>query len=196
MRVHIAVTVLLTLVLGGCVTSSKDVVSLPKVWTPTVLTIHAEVQVVGGKDEIVIKTSSTCTDFPTEMGCIEVPSGKIGIIQFILDGGTAKSCQGQPDSTWVWEEIQLTAMGNVSSSGGNVVKKVGSISQTAQFDFGANSKGDINSATIDGQYMFVRDMNSAEYDVWYTLYAHQCGDATKTATSDPRVRNHGDSDAF
>jgi len=184
------------MLLGGCVTTDKNLVSLPKTWAPTVLTINAEVQTVSGKDEIVILTQSECPDFPSEMGCIEVKAGEIGIIQFVLDGGTAKSCEGQPGETWVWDEIQLTAMSNVDSAGSDVVKKVGNISQTAQADFGANSKGDINAATISGQYMFVRDMNTAEYDIWYTLYAHQCGDATKMATSDPRVRNHGDSDSF
>lgn len=196
MRVYISVIVMLALALGGCATTDQVMLSLPNTWAPTVLTINAEVQTVGGKSEIVIKSPSECPAFPAEMGCVEVKSGEIGIIHFVLDGGTAKSCEGQPDATWVWEEIQLTAMGNVDSSGGDVIKKVGNISQTAQGDFGATSKGDITAATINGQYMSVRDMNSAAYDIWYTLYAHQCGNATNTATSDPRVRNHGNLDAF
>ena len=189
MSVQRTVMIVLAAALAGCATSDRNSIEMPGGWAPTVETVQAEVQLVGGESTVVIKSDSECDAHPTELGCLEFKTGTIGIIQFILDGGVARSCEGQPDNTWVWKDIQLTAMSDVDIGGGT--KRVGTISRTARHDFGADSKGGVSAATIRGQYMSIRNLNTAEYDIWYTLYAQQCGDAANTATSDPRVKNHG-----
>jgi hypothetical protein len=196
MRIKFLVIAILALLLAACVPISTTTVTLPYNWKPQVFTIEVESVTVGGDHSLQINTPSTCAGIPGENGCIEVAAGKIGIITFVLDNGTAKSCEGQTDDTWVWQGVRLTAMPNVVTSGGTTRKKVGSISLDARTDFGAEKDGQVDSVTIEGQYMSLRDQNSKEYDIWYTLVAMQCGDSSVTATSDPRVKNHGSPDSL
>lgn len=196
MKIQIAVIMVLAVILTGCAPIQTNTVSVPAKWSPQVFTIEVESVTVGTTHSLQVNTPSTCDGLPAENGCIEVDAGKIGVISFVLDGGTAKSCEGQSDETWVWQGIRMTKMADVVTSGGDTRKKVGTISKDAQTDFGAKKGGEVEALTINGQYMDIRDLNSKEYDIWYTLVAMQCGDSAVTATSDPRVRNHGDMDSF
>lgn len=177
--------------LAACAPVSTTDVSLPGSWTPQVFVVKAEVVTSGGVHTMQINTPSACPGRATENGCIEVAAGKVGVIEFVLDDGAARSCEGQPDDTWVWQGIRLTDMANVTISGGTAKKKVASLRSEAQFDFGAARSGAVDAVTINGQYMSIRNMNSREYEVWYTLTAMQCGDSSVTVTSDPRIKNHG-----
>lgn len=191
MNARIAVLLAVVVLLVSCAPVRTNTVSLPGIWSPQVFLVNAQVVTSGGTHDIQITTPSACPGRTTESGCIEVEAGKVGIIEFILDGGTARSCEGQPDNTWVWQGIRLTDVANVIASGGTTRKKVGTIKGEAQNDFGAERNGRIDAVTINGQYMSVRNMNSKEYEIWYTLTAMQCGDSTVTANSDPRIKNHG-----
>lgn len=177
--------------LVACAPAKTRDVSLPQGWSPQVFLVNAKVVTSGGVHSMQITTPSSCPDRASENGCIEVPAGKVGIIEFVLDGGTTKGCEGQPGDTWVWQGIRLTDMANVTTSGGAAKKKVGTIRGEAQVDFGAARSGAVDAVTINGQYMSIRNMNSKEYEIWYTLTAVQCGDSTVTVTSDPRIRNRG-----
>jgi len=196
MNVRIAVLVAVVVLLASCAPVRTNTVSLPGVWSAQVFLINAQVVTSGGTHDIQITTPSACPSRTTESGCVEVEAGKVGIIEFILDGGTAKSCDGQSDNTWVWQGIRLTDIANVSSSGDTTRKRVGTIKGEAQNDFGADKSGEIDAVTINGQYMSVRNMNSKEYEIWYTLIAMQCGDSSITATSDPRIKNRGSMDSY
>lgn len=191
MNVRIAVLVVIAVLLAGCAPVRTDTVTLPGIWSPQVFIIEAKVVPDGAGYAVRITTPSTCSGRGAENGCIEVHAGKVGIIEFILDDGTARSCDDQPDGTWVWQGVRLTDMANVTEPGGTANKKVGRIKGEAQIDFGAKRDGWIDAATINGQYMSVRNMNSTKYEIWYTAVAVQCGDSTVTATSDPRIKNNG-----
>lgn len=191
MNVRIAVLLVVVVLLASCAPVRTNTVSLPGAWSPQVFLVNAQVVAGGGTHTIQITTPSTCPGSGAENGCIEVAARKVGIIQFVLDGGTARSCEGQDDDTWVWQGIRLTDIANVATSGGTTKKRVGAIKGEAQNDFGADRDGRIDAVTINGQYMSIRNMNSKAYEIWYTLIAMQCGDSTITATSDPRIKNHG-----
>lgn len=190
MSIRILILIVVLTLLTGCAQVRTDSVSLPGAWSPQVFIVNAEVTTSGGSHTLSVTSDSAC-EGSTEKGCIEVAKGKVGIIEFVLDGGTAKSCEGQDGDTWVWQGIRLTEMSNVDSSGGTTRKKVGTIKGEAQNDFGAARSGAVDAVTINGQYMSVRDMNSKEYDIWYTLTAQQCGDSSVTVNSDPRIKNRG-----
>ena len=191
MNVRIAVFIVLSGCLAACAPIRSNTVSLPGIWSPQVFVINAQVVTVGGVHTLEVTTPSTCAARTSENGCIEVDAGKVGIIEFVLNGGTVKGCEGQPDDTWVWQSLRLTELSNVDTSGGTPRKRVGSIKSGARNDFGAGKDGAVDAVTISGQYMSARDMNSADYEIWYTLTAVQCGDTTVTATSDPRIKNNG-----
>jgi hypothetical protein len=192
-------TVLLSVLpvfLTACVTTSSDYLTISKDWSPQVITVEVEVNSSGSDHKLEIKTPSMCSNHPDEDGCLEIHEGKVGIVQFVLEGGAHRTCPDPAGDTWVWQGIRLTDINDVSGTGSNIRKKVGSISTEARSDFGAKKDGNVDAATINGQYLSIRDINTKSYDIWYTLTAMQCQNSSVTATSDPRIRNHGGVDSL
>jgi hypothetical protein len=193
MNVRIVVILLLAVYLTSCASVKPSSISLSTDWVPQVFVVEADVVTNRSGSRVVISTPQQCGDATAENGCISVPSGKVGIIQFVLDGGDAKSCEDE--DTWVWKGVELHSMSDVDQTGGDAVKSVGKINAAAQTDFGAKEDGNVDAVTINGQYMSVRDLNATAYEIWYTLIAVKCGDSS-IATTDPRVKNHGNLDVL
>ena len=73
---------------------------------------------------------------------------------------------------------------------GNSENSQGGISAVAASDFNANASTGVVTpvGTPSARHILIRDNNTAEYDLWYTVYA-SCGGST--ITSDPRIENTG-----
>jgi hypothetical protein len=73
---------------------------------------------------------------------------------------------------------------------GNSENSQGGLSAVAASDFNANPSTGVVTPVGNptARHIMIQDNNTAEYEVWYTVYA-SCGGST--ITSDPRIENDG-----
>jgi len=118
-------------------------------------------------------TRGSCQKQPNPNGCIHV--SRSTQINFSLPN--AKCSDNER-----WKLGQIT-LGN-SNKG-----QAGNISQAAVDDFNANaSTGVVTPVTSSANHILIRDNNSQQYDIWYTVSA-SCGG--NTIYTDPRIENGG-----
>jgi hypothetical protein len=124
-------------------------------------------------DKLIPTTRGSCAKQPNPPGCVRI-SGRTNI-NFNLTGNN-RCAAGK----WVLDHISLS-----NSEGG----QPGDLSAVAASDFNANAdSGRVTPVNKSAKHIMLRDNNSAEYDIWYTVYA-TCGG--QTIDSDPRLENTG-----
>ena len=134
--------------------------------------IVVKFEVEGGK--LVPKTAGKCKKQPIKPGCLKASNGRVQINFKMQD----KRC---PGGKW---QLDHVALGNQENSTGN-------INEVAAVDFNADQvSGRVNPVSANANHILIRDYNSAEYDIWYTVYARCSGD-NSMINSDPRVENDG-----
>ena len=131
-------------------------------------------EVSGDHKKLVVTTPGACGHVPPKPGCMKA-SGRNTKINFSLKNSSCTS-----GDTW---ELDHVALGNSKNS-------VGNISDTAAHDFNADKTTGVVTplGTPTAKHIQIRDYNSEEYVIWYTVYA-TCGGAT--ISSDPRIENDG-----
>lgn len=139
--------------------------------------IVVNMEVNEAEDALEITTHGTCGGTNPPRGCMLV-SGKQQI-NFNLIGD--KSCSLNPGTDWKLHSVVLSKYKNAEPG----------ISQVAADDFGADIDSGVITAPImqKDYHIGVRDNNTQEYDIWYTVYA-KCGDMA-TIDADPRIKNDG-----
>jgi len=141
---------------------------------------HAQVVVTleASGNKLVATSRGTCAKEPNPPGCTRI-SGRTNI-SFNLAGGS--QCGSGGGSKWQLDHVALG-----TSEDGNP----GDISAVAASDFNASqSSGRVTAVSKNANHILIRDNNTEEYDIWYTVYA-SCGGSGELINSDPRLENTG-----
>lgn len=132
-----------------------------------------DLEVSPNQKKLIATSIGSCARQPNPPGCLRA-SGKVQI-NFILKHA---SCGG--GQSWALNSVALSNSNN---------GRPGNISATAAADFDAKQgSGVVTPISQSANHILIRDNNTAEYDIWYTVSA-SCGNAT--ADSDPRIENDG-----
>jgi hypothetical protein len=136
--------------------------------------IVVDMRVNDNEDELEITTHGTCDGPGNKKGCIGVAGRPM--INFILKD---KKCS----SGGKWELDQVILSEGKDSDPG--------ISEVAASDFNADEgTGVVTPKLKKPKHIQIRDHNSEEYDIWYTVSAY-CAASDSTIDMDPRIRNDG-----
>jgi hypothetical protein len=137
--------------------------------------VVVDMRVSSSEDKLEVTTQGKCKGPNNRKGCVSA-SGRI-LINFLLKGDTQCSSGGQ----WALDKVVLSE-GKDSGPG---------ISHVAATDFDANeSTGVVTPKIKKPKHIQIRDHNTDEYDIWYTVYAN-CAAGDSTISTDPRIRNDG-----
>lgn len=138
--------------------------------------ITVGLKVNASQDGLEATTRGTCTKGNNPNGCVGVAPGKKININFNLPSA---KCDG--DEKWQLGQVTLATTEKGTPGG---------IGSDAASDFNADEvTGIVTPKTKSGNHILIRDNNSAEYDIWYTVSA-SCGG--KTIDLDPRIENGGE----
>ena len=139
--------------------------------------IVVDMEVSPAEDKLLVKTHGTCISGQNPKGCIHV-TGKQQI-NFNLKN---KKCSEANGARWELESVVLSTSKGVQTG----------ISAVAASDFGANEASGIVTATVsqNAHHIGIRDNNTAEYEVWYTVFA-KCVGGNSKIDIDPRIKNDG-----
>lgn len=133
--------------------------------------IVVNLQVNGNK--LTATSAGSCAKQPNPPGCTRI-SGRTNI-NFKMPGNAQCSA-----GKWTLDHVALS-----NSDGGSP----GGLTAVAARDFNANpGSGRVTPVNKGPNHILIRDNNSEEYDIWYTVYA-TCGGVT--IDSDPRLENDG-----
>lgn len=122
-----------------------------------------------------VTTRGSCVSGNNSKGCVGVAKGKRTNINFNLPNAR---CAGNEK----WQLGQVTL--STSNKG-----QPGGIGPVAASDFNADEvSGVVTPVSSSGNHIMIRDNNSQEYDIWYTVSA-SCGG--NTIYTDPRIENGG-----
>lgn len=135
-----------------------------------------------GLARIEVLEASQCVNRPTEKGCVDVQRQFQGDIKFVLVGGKTQECTGSGTDNWRLDHVTLA---NSDKAFGDPV------SQDVQCDFETDANGRVLSPSFQGVSMTVHDDNRTAYDAYYQVTAVNCADPSKTAVTDPMIRNEG-----
>lgn len=139
----------------------------------SVLQAQVNVKLEVSGDKLVASTRGSCARQPNPPGCARISGRKN--INFSLPANYQCSA-----GNWVLDHVALS-----NSEGG----QPGGISAVAASDFNASpGSGKVTPENQSDHHILIRDHNSEEYDIWYTVYA-TCGG--QTINSDPRLENDG-----
>lgn len=125
------------------------------------------------QDGMDVTTRGSCQRQPNPNGCIHVSNTTQ--INFSLP-----SVKCSQNENWRLGQVTL----GTSNKG-----QPGNIGQVAAGDFNANATtGVVTPVASSANHILIRDNNSQQYDIWYTVSA-TCGGST--IYTDPRIENGG-----
>jgi hypothetical protein len=140
--------------------------------------IVVDLRVSGDEGRLKAMTHGTCAGPGNQRGCVAA-SGRV-LINFVLTGKTNCSAGGK----WILGDVVLRTEEDKDAGPG--------ISEVAATDFDADEYSGVvkpNKAK-ESKHIQIRNHNTEEYDVWYTVSAH-CAASNSTISMDPRIRNDG-----
>ena len=135
-----------------------------------------------GTARIEVLEASQCVNRPTDKGCVDVQRQFQGDIKFVLVGGKTQECGGAGTDDWRLDHVTLA---NSDKAFGDPV------SHDVQCDFETDANGRVLNPSFRGITMTIHDDNRTAYDVYYQVTAVNCADPSKTAVTDPMIRNEG-----
>jgi len=197
-KLSAAASILLSLLLLGCVPPSELFVA-----APVYVQYKVEFQPNGPPPMQTTTPNQKCAKGgagANRLGCMRFPSGTYGVSVFGLTSEAESKACGDPGINWVITKIEATQSGDlVTGKGTGWGASLDDWVKDSFYPHDDPDNGVLYSAPFNEARtsvgLFNKNANSSAKDLWYRITATRCAaesDGThRTNTSDPRIENDG-----